>query len=69
MNARVLRRGDKNDAVKSLQGALKARAGQPVAFDGDFGPATETAVKNVQRYVGLTADGIVGANTWNVLLG
>ncbi len=36
-------------------------------LDGIFGSATQEAVKNYQRKVGLTADGIVGCNTWSSL--
>ena len=32
--------------------------------DGDFGSGTEKAVKNFQKEHGLTADGIVGKDTW-----
>lgn len=37
--------------------------------DGDFGSGTEKAVKNFQKANGLTADGIVGKDTWKKLLG
>ena len=37
--------------------------------DGDFGSGTEKAVKNFQKANGLTADGIVGKDTWKELLG
>lgn len=37
--------------------------------DGDFGSGTEKAVKNFQKEHGLTADGIVGKDTWKKLLG
>lgn len=36
--------------------------------DGGFGPATETAVKAAQKTHGLKGDGVVGKNTWTVLL-
>lgn len=37
--------------------------------DGDFGPATEKAVKNWQKANGLKADGIVGPITWKKMFG
>lgn len=58
----VLRRGDKGDAVKELQAALKI---QPV--DGDFGPRTEGAVVEFQINNGLEGDGIVGPKTREIL--
>jgi len=36
--------------------------------DGDFGSATEAAVKSFQSDHGLTVDGIVGKNTWAELI-
>lgn len=37
--------------------------------DGNFGPNTDTAVRNYQRSKGLTPDGVVGPITWGSLLG
>lgn len=37
--------------------------------DGGFGPATQDAVKAAQKTHGLKDDGVVGKNTWTVLLG
>lgn len=37
--------------------------------DGSFGSGTLAAVKKFQKAKGLTADGIVGKNTWRKLLG
>ena len=38
-----------------------------VAVDGDFGPGTEVAVTRFQSEDKLTADGIVGPQTWAAL--
>ena len=40
-----------------------------VTDDGKFGKDTEKAVKKWQGLMGLTADGIVGLNTWKKILG
>jgi Putative peptidoglycan binding domain/CHAP domain len=63
-----LKRGDQGPAVKSLQALLNAKASSNLALDGDFGAATETAVKNYQRFVRLGVDGEVGPQTWRTLL-
>jgi peptidoglycan hydrolase-like protein with peptidoglycan-binding domain len=39
-----------------------------LAVDGIFGPATTAAVKAVQAAFGITQDGIVGPQTWGVLV-
>lgn len=57
----LLQLGDKGSAVKKLQEVLK------IKVDGDFGPATVTAVKAFQTSKGLKADGIVGENTAKML--
>jgi hypothetical protein len=48
------------------QKALNALSNRLVV-DGDYGRATEEAVKGLQRAHGLTADGIVGPQTWALL--
>ena len=62
----VLHRGTEGSAVTMLQQRLVA-AGYPIALDGDFGPATELAVKHFQAAAKLDPDGIVGAATWTAL--
>ncbi|TYK47373.1 peptidoglycan-binding protein [Actinomadura decatromicini] len=63
----TLKRGASGEHVETVQGLLAARS-HPVTLDGDFGSATEAAVKAVQRWGGVTADGEVGPQTWPVLL-
>lgn len=55
--------GDKGDAVSAAQHLLA-----DIAADGIFGAATKKAVTDFQRMWGLTADGVVGAKTWEVLV-
>ena len=67
----VLRNGNKCASVKALQALLIAyghSCGSKGA-DGDFGDATESAVRAYQKAKGLTVDGVVGAKTWSKLLG
>jgi murein L,D-transpeptidase YcbB/YkuD len=63
---RVLRMGDTGDDVKVLQAALNSK-GFSLKEDGDFGPATEGAVKIFQTKSGLVGDGIAGRYTMELL--
>lgn len=66
----VIRRGSTGSHVSDVQRQLKNNyplyAGK-LSVDGIFGPALEAAVKEFQRRSGLTADGIVGTQTWKAL--
>ena len=53
-----LRRGDSGRAVRAWQTILD------VTPDGDFGPVTQAATIKFQTEHGITADGIVGKDTW-----
>ena len=66
----MLAQGDVGPSVAALQAALHFRkyAIGAAGIDGDFGPATEAAVKNYQGQNGLEADGEVGSQTWAKLL-
>ena len=62
-NMPTCRRGNINNAVKCIQYLLNC------GVDGDFGPKTETAVRNFQSSSGIGVDGIVGQDTWGRLFG
>lgn len=61
----VLKLGSKGQDVRKLQQRLRELGYYTGSADGDFGKATETAVKNFQSRNGLTADGKVGKATFN----
>jgi len=65
----LLKRGSNGDLVKVLQRTLNAwYPNDPqLAVDGDFGPATEAAVKRFQTRAKLVADGIAGPATLGAL--
>lgn len=65
----TLKRGDKGQYVTLLQTQLDRKGYDLGSYgiDGDFGKATEAAVKKFQTDNGLTADGIVGKKTWDAL--
>ena len=52
-----------SEAVRTVQRRLKELGYYKGSADGDFGPATEEAVKAFQKANGLTADGKVGEKT------
>ncbi|HET7851720.1 MAG TPA: peptidoglycan-binding protein [Methyloceanibacter sp.] len=62
----VLRRGSTGEAVGDLQTML-SKLRFPLAIDQDFGAATELAVMRFQGDTKLTADGIVGKETWDAI--
>ena len=66
---KTIRRGNYGELVKQLQTKLQA-LGYNLGIcgvDGDFGTATEKAVKQFQKDHGLTQDGVVGPKTWEAL--
>ena len=66
----MLAKGSKSQQVKLLQRTLIGWGYSVGVYgaDGDFGAATEKAVKKFQTANKLAADGIVGKNTWTALL-
>ncbi len=59
----TLKKGSTGDDVKKMQQRLKALGYLKGSADGDFGDATETAVKAFQAQNGLTVDGKAGSQT------
>jgi len=58
----ILKRGSKGRQVKELQAYLIGH-GYALRMDGDFGPATEKAVRSFQIKHRIENDGIVGPET------
>jgi len=63
----TLRRGSRGIYTRYLQQKLTSKLYPLGAADGIFGEATEKAVLEFQRENNLTADGIVGPRTWEVV--
>jgi peptidoglycan hydrolase-like protein with peptidoglycan-binding domain len=63
----LVKRGDNSRHVRDVQGLCNSHW-ENITIDGDFGPATEAAVKTVQRRYKVAADGVVGPVTWTCLL-
>jgi hypothetical protein len=64
----VLRRGATGPAVLALQQIMAEKAGQPIGRpDGQFGPRTLSAWRNVAAFAKLPADDAVQAGDWDVL--
>jgi peptidoglycan hydrolase-like protein with peptidoglycan-binding domain len=56
----MLRRGSTGSAVRTLQSNLNTAMRSGLLVDGQFGPATESAVRAFQSRYGLTVDGVYG---------
>lgn len=65
----TLKKGSKGSDVKALQKQLQSLGYDlgPCGVDGDFGSATDAAVRAFQLDAGLSTDGIVGTKTWAAL--
>jgi putative peptidoglycan binding protein len=58
-----LKQGANNPAVRDLQRGLKVCYKKSITVDGDFGPATEAALKQVQSLLKVSVDGEYGPQT------
>lgn len=65
--APTLKSGAVGDLIETLQRTLNARIDAKLSVDGDFGSATEQAVRSFQQRQQLTIDGIVEQKTWHAL--
>jgi hypothetical protein len=68
----VLKKGSKGPEVFTVQSILRAKGykyeRKLIECDSSYGKITEACVIQYQKDNKLTADGIVGANTWNKLV-
>ena len=64
----TLKKGASGNITKLLQEKLVKLGYSTNGVDGIFGSGTYTAVREFQKTRGITADGIVGQNTWRKLL-
>lgn len=64
----VLKNKSKGEEVKTLQRLLNTMGHTCGSVDGVIGSKTVASIKAFQKSEGLTADGIVGAKTWDALL-
>lgn len=63
MSHPILRRPARGAEIRRLQELLNAK-GAALVVDGDFGPATETAVKEAQKKAGQSATGVADDALW-----
>lgn len=64
-----VKQGASGNLTRIIQGTLYCRGYDPKGFDGIFGAGCAAAVRAFQTAAGLSADGVVGQNTWAALLG
>ena len=64
----ICKKGAKGNITKLIQEKLNSLGYNCGAVDGIFGNGTKKAVIAFQKKHGLSADGIVGKNTWKALL-
>lgn len=71
VEVKVLKKGAKGEQVKAMQILLIGRGHSCGKYgsDGDFGSATDKAVREFQKANGLSVDGSCGPKTWAKLLG
>src|SRR3981081_3831389 len=69
MTAAKLQRGERGGRVRGLQRRLAALGLDSTSDEpGEFGPATDAALRAFQQQRGLVADGLCGPQTWATLV-
>jgi len=63
----MTRLGDRGSYVLVAQDGLNTKGFKTGGLDGIFGAQTESAVRSYQQSRGLSADGIIGCDTWRSL--
>ena len=63
----LIRQGSRGSYVLIAQDDLNTLGYRTGGLDGVFGAQTRSAVISYQRSRGLSADGIIGCNTWRSL--
>ncbi len=63
----TLRRGSIGSAVEILQTLANTYFKENLQVDGNFGSGTRSAIIRIQNALGLSADGVVGKNTFSAL--
>ena len=73
MTTKIIKKGIKGEAVRTLQTLLKALGykgadKKVLSIDGECGSNTEAAIKAFQKAKGLSDDGICGSKTWDKII-
>ena len=63
----MLKTGSTGLPVRRLQSRMSAVGYDIGGVDGRFGAKTEAAVRKLQQDANLGVDGVVGAQTWDVV--
>lgn len=69
-SSRTLKVGNSGLAVQKFQGYLNylVKVNPPLTTDGNFGQKTKQAVQKFQAMNNLSADGIIGNDTWDQII-
>lgn len=66
-NKPTIKLGAKGEIVRYLQSVISHKAGGGIVIDSNFGLRTEQRVRNIQHFLKMPVDGIVGPQTWGII--